>query len=327
MDLLNYDSDDTSANTAEKTVEVSGCLKVASKVASKPRTMNLAAQPTNQPAKKRKIVDISFLPQHIQNALLHGDSTLDSDAEDEPTSKLSTSATNTRRNGIKGAGATVESVDPLLAMLPVPINPKHAKEAELYEFTKPKSANSLPRSTATKEPPAYQSSSSKYLAVDNDRDDVEDHAHGTSQFHAKQNQSTSSLSSHHYEVDNEEEDFDPNPELSSHAKSKRHQREVEQMLMAGDLSAIDTSAIPEISGQRNWNQMEYTDKMQREALIIKQYTQDGTIKSAMQPTKLQNRRHQLTSLAMKAAETEISMLDAQTARGRNKAQSKQKYGW
>lgn len=322
MDLLNYyDSDDGSASNvdtrAENVASVSAAAKVAVKKDAVPvKTTQLSTTTTsnNQATKKRKVIDISFLPQHIQNALLHGDSALDSDAEDDNEAKTRNEEPHVPVSKKQAKGPS-EVIDPLIAMLPAPSNPKHAKEASAYQFT---TVAPRTKTTTNLQPPAYQSSSSTHQMNKYD-DDNEEYEIESPRYQPAQQ--------HYYQQETEQEEYDPNPAMSSQSKNKRHQREVEQMLMAGDLSAIDTSAIAEVSGQKHWNQMEYTDKMQREALIIKQYTQDGTIKSAMQPTKLQNRRHQLTSMAMKAAETEIAMLDSQTAKGRNKTQSKAKYGW
>jgi hypothetical protein len=44
-------------------------------------------------------------------------------------------------------------------------------------------------------------------------------------------------------------------------------------------------------------------------------------------SKVQNRKHQLSSLAIKAAEMELAMLEKRDARGLSKAQTQGKYGW
>lgn len=68
-------------------------------------------------------------------------------------------------------------------------------------------------------------------------------------------------------------------------------------------------------------------------------------KLLLQPTKTQNKRHHINSLVMKAAETELALMDVRGGRGRTKAEtqvrkmfvyfylplifnvSKAKYGW
>ncbi len=45
------------------------------------------------------------------------------------------------------------------------------------------------------------------------------------------------------------------------------------------------------------------------------------------PSKTQNRKHQLNSLAMQAAQTELAMLDAKGSRMKSKSETQGKYGW
>lgn len=47
----------------------------------------------------------------------------------------------------------------------------------------------------------------------------------------------------------------------------------------------------------------------------------------IQPTKLQNRKHQINSLVFKAAETELQLLEMKTNRNRTKSETQRKYGW
>jgi hypothetical protein len=47
----------------------------------------------------------------------------------------------------------------------------------------------------------------------------------------------------------------------------------------------------------------------------------GKDKMLLQPSRVQNKRHHINSLAMRAAETEIALLDAKGNRGKTKAET------
>jgi hypothetical protein len=111
------------------------------------------------------------------------------------------------------------------------------------------------------------------------------------------------------------------------ALKKRKDRDFELQLMSGDLSALDkTEAVQEISMQHQWNEMAYTEQQQRQ-LEVQRGFGIGTNKMLSQVTKQQNRKHQLSSLAIKAAETELAMLDKRGQRNLTKSETQGKYGW
>lgn len=107
--------------------------------------------------------------------------------------------------------------------------------------------------------------------------------------------------------------------------------------MSGDVSVLDRSDLGGVKGvpiktmrqldasEHNWNAQDYIDQQQREAEIYKTYTNDGQLK--LQPNKTQNKKHQLTSLALKAAETEIALMEAKGAKQKTRAQTQSRYGW
>jgi hypothetical protein len=111
------------------------------------------------------------------------------------------------------------------------------------------------------------------------------------------------------------------------AHKRRKGRDIELQLLAGDLSGIQNSAaVQDISTQHQWNEMRYTEQQEREKEVQRGFG-IGMNKMLTQVTKQQNRKHQLSSLAMKAAETELAMLDKRGARNLTKSETQGKYGW
>ena len=53
----------------------------------------------------------------------------------------------------------------------------------------------------------------------------------------------------------------------------------------------------------------------------------GALKAIAQPNRLQNKKHQINSLAMAAANAEIEMYDSRGTRNKTKAETQAKYGW
>jgi hypothetical protein len=111
------------------------------------------------------------------------------------------------------------------------------------------------------------------------------------------------------------------------AHKRRKGRDIELQLLAGDLSGIqNSSAVQDISTQHQWNEMRYTEQQEREREVQRGFG-IGMNKMLTQVSKQQNRKHQLSSLAMKAAETELAMLDKRGARNLTKSETQGKYGW
>lgn len=111
------------------------------------------------------------------------------------------------------------------------------------------------------------------------------------------------------------------------ALRKRKEREFELQLMSGDLTGLDRSgAVQEISIQHEWNEMAYTEQ-QRQQQEVQRGFGIGTNKMLSQVSKAANRKHQLSSLAIKAAETELAMLEKRGARNLTKSETQGKYGW
>lgn len=275
---------------------------------------------TQQPtvSKKKKLLDISFLPNEIQDLLTRGDNGDDSDEDIQPkhqkpfpksipakTSKVPTSKT--------------QSIDPLLRSLPPPKNTDPFDSA----YTKPATSNTTTKAT-TRTTTLQQINAKRDVAtLYSDNNYEESHEYEDEEEYAGKFVSTS------YEQPIARDDDEKEIVQPANANKKRRERQIEHMLMSGDTSVLEQSQVREVSAAANhsWDALKYTDQQQKEAMIMKSYTSDGNIKSVVQPTRLQNHRHQLSSLALKAAETEIAMLDARGARTKSKSQTQSRYGW
>jgi hypothetical protein len=117
----------------------------------------------------------------------------------------------------------------------------------------------------------------------------------------------------------------------SKSKKRRKDRELEQALLSGNTVALDTFtgniAIQEVAGDNQWDSKKYEVDMKtkREAQLINStFHSNGVI---IPPTKLQNRRHQINSLAASAAKMELALLEARGSRMKTKAETQAKYGW
>jgi hypothetical protein len=126
------------------------------------------------------------------------------------------------------------------------------------------------------------------------------------------------------------------------AKRKRRERELEQQLMRGELSSITGASggrgegvvVLDVAAGQGWAGSEelrnkYHDGKAMEAAVLREFGigVEGASTSLTQVTKVQNKRHQLSSLAIKAAQVELSLLESRGARARTKSETQGKYGW
>lgn len=286
-------------------------------------------QPQGPTAKKKKVLDISFLPEHIQRALTSGNSALDSDDEDDM--KSSTNSASGPAASARTGRSNAAAADPLLALLPPPEHDKAAALDSMFSFAKPKSDEPRLFRQFTSDP------DTKNTTVEDVQEDEDEPLLGPPLSNFGQPLSTQPSQQQFYQPfqsthQDNEEDFphqQQQQQPSSASQKKRQQRELEQMLLSGDLSALDgaQAKIQDINVTSEWDAAQYVDQKSKEAAIMRQYTSNGALKSVVLPTKSQNRKHQLTSLAMKAAETEIAMLEASASRGKTKSQTASRYGW
>ena len=116
---------------------------------------------------------------------------------------------------------------------------------------------------------------------------------------------------------------------SARKRSRREEREIERSLLTGDMSRLEGASFIEVQGKQPWDSTAYDERRQKEAEVLSVYNFGGKggEKAIMQPTKVQNKRHHINSLAMHAAETELALLDARGQRSKTKAETMAKYGW
>jgi hypothetical protein len=277
--------------------------------------------------KKKKMLDISFLPSEIQDLLTRGD--VDSD-DDQIASKKPSAPAKAKVINSSSSKSTAEAsiIDPLLRSLPPP---KNSNSSDTYTFNKPpekKSTaafNPFKRTYAEIDEETYQNNIDATEFDGSYEEEGYEQSHTESYEDTSHPTSSSSSSSSHPT----KHPTDLPTTLNAIQNKKRKERHIEQMLMAGDTSVLSNEAqIRDVAAEHHtWDAMKYSDQQQKEKLIMKQYTNDGGTKSMMQPTKLQNRRHQLSSLALRAAEAEIAMLDASASRMKTKSQTQSRYGW
>lgn len=162
MDALlgNYGSDED-----EEIVNDSSKLPAPTAVPSPPPKSNSSAKQPQLPSqsktvssqivnvpgqKKRKLLDISILPDHIQKALIHGETSLGDSDDDEFAPTTQSKSHSTAKGGAKSSTGKVNSVkeqlDPLLAMLPAPTNKEDALDS-MFSASKTvvKAASSVPQ--------------------------------------------------------------------------------------------------------------------------------------------------------------------------------------
>jgi hypothetical protein len=110
-------------------------------------------------------------------------------------------------------------------------------------------------------------------------------------------------------------------------RSRREERDVELSLLAGDISSLDHAKIIDIAGPASWNSTAYQERRQKEAEVMGAFSGKGGDKIVAPPSRVQNKRHQINSLALQAAETELALLDARGHRSKTKSETQAKYGW
>lgn len=381
MDLVGgYGSgsdDECEVKSVNKSFPEAASVKVAPSVISN--------APQLLPQKKIKKLDITFLPPEIQAALARGDSTRDSDDEDDI--NVSHSAT-TKTNNQPAAENPLSSL--LLGMLPAPKSKEESYNtsttSRIQVGNVPTSSNSVDQASSSTKAPAPKSAFSfgyttvekkKVGTVKSDQTTASDSTSTKSSFvdvdtgekaapvlpwfteeprrpsaystdaAAIVGRKESSIGASSYGFDSVptkaasvpppprqlsyEEYLQQNQaiqqeqsELPSH--KKRKDRDFELQLMSGDLSGLQNAPVQDITVQHQWNEQAYTEQQQREQEVQRGFG-IGVNKSLMMVTKQQSRKHQLSSLAMKAAETELAMLEKRGNRNLTKSETQGKYGW
>jgi Mitotic checkpoint regulator, MAD2B-interacting len=111
---------------------------------------------------------------------------------------------------------------------------------------------------------------------------------------------------------------------------KRRERDIEQQLISGNLEAAQSmgGGMKEMRASNDWNAHAYTTQKQNEAELHKAFFAGKGGEKAIAPvSKLQGRKHQINSLVMAAAKTELALLNAKGERNLSKQETRGKYGW
>lgn len=263
----------------------------------------------------KKKLNISILPQEIQDALAKG---LDDSDDESPKPKTS----SFRVNNINS--------DDLLAKLPLPTNllSNNSSSKDLsvdeeplnggkIEATRPNALFSeyivrKPQSMAFSSVSNGNESSNMSSFADPELSLASDRASNLS----------SSLGIPSSDINNVYG-------ISSASSNKRkRERDLEQQLASGNLLVANHIVSHDVNFEQfKWNQIEYDNQTKREQELREMYSGGAQAGGGVQPSKLQNRKHQINSLAMKAAETEIKMLEVKANRVKTKSETQAKYGW
>jgi hypothetical protein len=290
-----------------------------------------------EPKKKKRKINIDFLPQAIQDGLTRRVYSADSDDEDMQPSIIPIQIVKANDK----VASNDHFDDPLLKLLSaVPIQDRNNSSKDVFGFAKQPTATLevSPKLTFASKPVFVTNlSSTKAIAkvatpVVVDRtilpQIVPENLSTTSVDWSQIHMATPSYSQHLFQQQvTEQPNLDTQRTDDSALNKRKKDRAIEMQLQSGDMSTLDQVPIREVQGFNQWDAGSYIDQQQKELQIMNQYTNNGAMKSIAQPTKTQNRRHQLSSLALRAAETEISLLDVKSQRGKSKSQTQNKYGW
>ena len=110
------------------------------------------------------------------------------------------------------------------------------------------------------------------------------------------------------------------------SSSRRRDRRMEAQLLHGNMEAVNNMETSGtfVARPAAWDRFSYEERQAQEAEVSRTYKIGQNIQ---QSNRLQNRKHQINSLAVAAANTELEMLDAKGRRNKSKAETAAKYGW
>ena len=114
------------------------------------------------------------------------------------------------------------------------------------------------------------------------------------------------------------------------AAARRRERDIHLSLLQGDVGALENGAtFIDVQPPQEWDTEQYMmqQKRQEELKSMFNFSQKGGDNALSQPTKLQNRRHQINSLVFSAAESELELLEAKGRQMKTKYETQSKYGW
>jgi Mitotic checkpoint regulator, MAD2B-interacting len=115
--------------------------------------------------------------------------------------------------------------------------------------------------------------------------------------------------------------YDYEVEEKQALSGRKRDRNIEAELLIGNIDVVTSSFV---AGPAAWDRLKYAEKQKLEEQVNKTYKIGEKI---AQPSRLQNKKHQINSLAQAAANVELEMFDAKGARNKSKAETQAKYGW
>ncbi len=119
------------------------------------------------------------------------------------------------------------------------------------------------------------------------------------------------------------------PAKSKAATNRRRERDIHLSLLQGNISALDNgAAIVDVQQHTEWDNAQYLEQQKRQQELQSTFNfKAGSDKQIAQPTKMQNKKHQINSLAFSAAESELDLLEARGRQMKTKSETQAKYGW
>lgn len=316
---------------------------------------------------KKKQLDISFLPKEIQDALISGVSNFESDDDEEDvdnnlgkfkkfvprnSSDISPSMNNRPAQTITNnkllamlpkpcTNSSESSVSSILKKLPVVKDMEFGNENEDKELSDTHPINDKLEENETfsndeihvsiqaiKKPLFNLSNepvSRKFIAPINSVLQIKPSLYNIEscpaigpQFEIPQQQQYDDIASL-----NDSQSY-TNSNMNNISAKRKRDRDLEHQLLNGNIDSINGSFADVVSTATEWNSRDYNEQIQREMEVREKYNLTST---SGVPSKNQNRKHQINSLVVKAAEMELMLMEKKNERSRTKAQTQGKYGW
>lgn len=301
MDLLaGYGSDEEARADAED----SSSIALESARSGGPVTRPQQASSSSSGARRRKL-DLSILPQHIQDLLTKG-AVADSDSDDdyqpsaapapprreggsslgagllsmlpEPSSDVVSEGRGPREHSNVRPPAAVSVSQIAVVSAPIAIAAEHLVDSDSDSDTE----TSPPRVVSTHPPQVPAAATASYSAVSTTATELpafqllsrKSAAPAVQEFSAfshsqsvPQNRVLSDAS-----VANAVVYADPSADSSDRKRSRRQDREIELSLLGGDLSKLENAKFVEVRGVQPWNSSAYEERQQRGDAPLIQYS-------------------------------------------------------
>ena len=102
---------------------------------------------------------------------------------------------------------------------------------------------------------------------------------------------------------------------------------MESELLSGNIDVVsgdNGKSSSFVSSFSSWDRSAYADRTALEREVNNTYKIGDKV---AQPSKMQNRKHQINSLAAAAAQSELEMYEMKGNRNKTRAETQAKYGW